>query len=87
MVGGGIQNRALCQWTANSIGRTVLAGPTEATALGNIGVQMLRSGVRSDIGEIRKLIRDSERIEEFAPQDMEAWADAYARFQDIKVRR
>lgn len=57
VVGGGMQNTLLCQWTADAIQRPVLAGPAEATVLGNIGVQMIAHGVLSDIEELRGCIR------------------------------
>lgn len=57
MVGGGIQNDLLCDWTARTLGRPVLAGPVEATALGNIGVQVVAAGEIKDVATLRESLR------------------------------
>ncbi|APO45426.1 rhamnulokinase [Paenibacillus xylanexedens] len=80
MVGGGIQNRLLCQWTANSIGKPVWAGPAEGSAIGNMAVQWMASGDFKDIWEARKAIRDSFPVTVYEPQDGSIWEDAYGRF-------
>lgn len=80
MVGGGIQNRLLCQWTANSIGKPVWAGPAEGSAIGNMAVQWMASGAFKDIWEARKAIRDSFPVTTYEPQDRSIWEDAYGRF-------
>ncbi|MGV2965407.1 rhamnulokinase family protein [Paenibacillus sp. FSL L8-0435] len=80
MVGGGIQNRLLCQWTANSIGKPVWAGPAEGSAIGNMAVQWMASGAFKDIWEARKAIRDSFPVTTYEPQDKSIWEDAYGRF-------
>ncbi|WP_419892152.1 rhamnulokinase [Paenibacillus xylanexedens] len=80
MVGGGIQNRLLCQWTANSIGKPVWAGPAEGSAIGNMAVQWMASGAFKDIWEARKAIRDSFPVTVYEPQDGSIWEDAYGRF-------
>ncbi|WP_405172510.1 rhamnulokinase family protein [Paenibacillus sp. FSL H8-0280] len=80
MVGGGIQNRLLCQWTANSIGKQVWAGPAEGSAIGNMAVQWMASGAFKDIWEARKAIRDSFPVTVYEPQDGSIWEDAYGRF-------
>jgi rhamnulokinase len=85
MVGGGIQNELLCQWTANSIGKPVWAGPAEGSAIGNMAVQWIASGTFKDIWEARRAIRDSFPVSEYEPQDRSAWADAYERFLRITV--
>nr|WP_154958827.1 rhamnulokinase family protein [Paenibacillus xylanexedens] len=83
MVGGGIQNELLCQWTANSIGKPVWAGPAEGSAIGNMAVQWIASGTFKDIWEARRAIRDSFPVKEYEPQDRSAWAEAYERFLRI----
>ncbi|WP_405132096.1 rhamnulokinase family protein [Paenibacillus sp. FSL H8-0317] len=80
MVGGGIQNRLLCQWTANSIGKPVWAGPAEGSAIGNMAVQWMASGAFKEIWEARKAIRDSFPVTTYEPQDKSIWEDAYGRF-------
>ncbi len=67
VVGGGAQNELLCQWTADAIKRPVLAGPAEATVLGNIGVQMIAHGVLSDMEELRGCIRLSDTPVRYNP--------------------
>lgn len=83
MVGGGIQNELLCQWTANSIGKPVWAGPAEGSAIGNMAVQWIASGAFKDIWEARRVIRDSFPVKEYEPQDRSTWAEAYERFLRI----
>lgn len=81
MVGGGIQNTLLCQWTANAIGKPVWAGPVEGSAIGNMAVQWIASGELADIWEARKAIRDSFPIEQYEPEDRELWEQAYDTFK------
>ncbi|NUU76516.1 rhamnulokinase [Paenibacillus xylanilyticus] len=80
MVGGGIQNQVLCQWTANSIGKPVWAGPAEGSAIGNMAVQWIASGAFKDIWEARKVIRDSFPVSDYEPKDRPIWEEAYGRF-------
>ncbi|MNZ72377.1 Rhamnulokinase [compost metagenome] len=81
MVGGGIQNTLLCQWTANAIGKPVWAGPTEGSAIGNMIVQWIESGEFADIWEARRAIRDSFPIEVYKPVQHEEWEQAYQAFK------
>jgi rhamnulokinase len=68
IVGGGSQNRLLCQLTADSTGKRVIAGPVEATALGNIMVQARAEGaVRGSLSELRQLIARSVKLETYEP--------------------
>ena len=80
MVGGGIQNKLLCQMISSATKLPVLAGPVEATAAGNILVQLMATGKIGSIDEGRELIRSSFPLEEYTPRDTEAWDHAYARF-------
>ena len=80
IVGGGTQNRLLSQFAANAIGRPVVAGPIEATAVGNILMQMLAIGAIDSLAEGREVVRRSFSIEGFEPHDTAAWDEAYARF-------
>jgi rhamnulokinase len=80
MVGGGIQNTLLCQWTANAIGKPVWAGPIEGSAIGNMIVQWIASGKLADIWEARKVIRDSFPIEVYEPEQGDEWERAYRLF-------
>jgi rhamnulokinase len=80
MVGGGIQNTLLCQWSANAIGKPVWAGPAEGSAIGNLAVQWISQGQFADIWEARKAIRDSFPITIYEPEEQEAWNDTFERF-------
>jgi rhamnulokinase len=83
IVGGGSQNRLLCQFAADSCGRPVVAGPVEATALGNIMVQAVATGHLKDIAQGRQAIAASVTRQSFAPHPSAAWADAHARFAHL----
>ena len=80
MIGGGIQSKLLCQMTANASGRMVVAGPVEATALGNIAVQLMSLGLIKDVKEARKIIKNSETTHEYMPQDRVKWNTEYEKF-------
>lgn len=68
MVGGGVQNRLLCQLTADATGLPVVTGPVEGTALGNLVVQARAVGLLSGgLPELRKVVRDSSELESFSP--------------------
>jgi rhamnulokinase len=82
IVGGGSRNRLLNQFTADATGRTVLAGPVEATALGNIGMQMLATGAVRSVGEARAVIERSFPVERFEPSATDRWDAQYRRFLD-----
>ncbi|MGA2414264.1 MAG: rhamnulokinase family protein [Candidatus Sulfotelmatobacter sp.] len=81
VIGGGSKNRLLNQFTANATGLQVLAGPAEATALGNVGVQMLATGAASSLQQVRDLIESSFPPEVFHPLDTEKWNDQAERFR------
>jgi rhamnulokinase len=82
IVGGGSRNRLLNQFTADATGRAVLAGPVEATALGNIAMQMLATGAVSSLNEARRIIERSFPAERFAPAAADRWNAQYRRFQE-----
>jgi len=83
IVGGGTQNTLLCQFTANATNVPVIAGPVEATAIGNIMVQAIALGCLPSIAEGRKMIRQSFDLVEYQPQEQDAWDEAYQRFVKI----
>jgi rhamnulokinase len=83
IVGGGTQNLLLNQLAANAVGRRVVTGPVEATAAGNILMQMRAMGDLGSLAEGRELIRRSFKVNEYEPKDGDAWAEAYARFQKL----
>ncbi len=80
VVGGGANNRQLCQMTADACNRHVLTGPTEATAIGNIMMQAVAAGEVANIAEAREIVRSSFPVEEFQPQNSGAWNEAYSRY-------
>ncbi len=84
IIGGGSKNRLLNQFTANAIGKRVVAGPSEATAYGNIMMQAVGAGAIGSLAEARAIIRASIETEEFVPQEREIWEAAYKRFIELK---
>ncbi|NKB67645.1 MAG: rhamnulokinase [Candidatus Latescibacteria bacterium] len=81
VVGGGIQNRLLCQFTASATGRPLLAGPLEATAIGNLMVQALGTGEVGSIDQARQVVRNSFAPDIYEPEDDSgAWDQAYVHF-------
>jgi rhamnulokinase len=83
IVGGGVQNRLLNQFTADAIGRPVVAGPVEATAAGNLLMQLLATGHIASLAQGRDLIRRSFGAEVYEPQPSAAWEEAYGRFSAL----
>jgi rhamnulokinase len=81
VVGGGSRNRLLNQFTANATGRTVLAGPAEATALGDIAVQILATGEASSLAEVRAIVERSFPTEPFEPIETDKWEQHFQRFE------
>jgi rhamnulokinase len=68
VVGGGSQNRLLCQLTADATGRPVIAGPVEATALGNVLVQARAAGVvKGGLAQLRTLVAAGTSLERYEP--------------------
>ena len=86
IVGGGSQNTLLCQFTANACRRPVVAGPAEATALGNLMMQALARGFLPDLGAARAVASASGKQTTYEPQHSEAWDDAYSRFRKLLQR-
>ena len=81
VIGGGSQNRLLNQFTADATGRPVLAGPAEATALGNIAVQILATGGADSLQEVRAIVDRSFPTEVFEPAATDQWDKEAIRFQ------
>lgn len=81
VVGGGSKNELLCRLTAGATGRTVLAGPHEATALGNVLVQAYASGRLGSLAEMRRVVRNSCEVRAYKPRGGSGrWEEAYGRF-------
>ncbi|MEW5901339.1 MAG: rhamnulokinase family protein [Acidobacteriota bacterium] len=83
VIGGGARNELLCQFTAEATELPVVAGPSEATATGNIMVQALASGMVSSLAELRAIVRNSVVLKRFEPGGATGWEDALARFEEI----
>lgn len=83
VIGGGSKNPLLNQWTANSIGIPVIAGPSEATAIGNIMIQAKAAGCVNSLREMRQIIGESVQLDEFHPENSEVWKDAYQKFLKV----
>jgi rhamnulokinase len=83
IVGGGSRNELLCAWTANAAGRPVLAGPEEATLVGNLLVQAMALGELSSLDEVREVVRRSFVPTTYEPAESQQWADARARFSRL----
>jgi rhamnulokinase len=81
VIGGGSRNRLLNQCTADATGKRVIAGPSEATALGNIAIQMIATGAVASLAEARGVIDRSFPTDTFNPQDPARWSRQAARFQ------
>ena len=83
IVGGGIQNKLLCQFTANATKKIVIAGPIEATAIGNIMVQAIGTNEISDIDQARHIIHNSFVPQLYTPCESNIWDSAYENFVSL----
>ena len=84
VVGGGTQARLLNQLAADATGLRVVTGPVEATAMGNVLIQLAATGAVGR-GDLRQIVRASTRLETYEPQGRAAADDAYARFVELPV--
>ena len=83
IVGGGINNTLLCQFISSATGRTVLAGPAEATAMGNLLMQAMAKGQIGSLGQLREIVRASTDMQTYSPADGDAWAEAFGNFEAL----
>ena len=81
IVGGGARNALLNQFTADATGLPVVAGPIEATVLGNAAVQLIALGELDSIAQARQIIAGLDNRGTYAPQPTSQWDDAYQRMQ------
>jgi rhamnulokinase len=86
IVGGGSQSKILNQFTADACQRPVVAGPVEATALGNLLTQVRASGELGSLAEMREVVRRSSVVEHYEPATASAWSEAAARFAGLRQR-
>jgi sugar (pentulose or hexulose) kinase len=80
IIGGGARNKLLCQMTANAIKREVVAGPYEATALGNAVIQLISLGVLDNVAQAREILSQTTETPQFAPEQANEWDAATERF-------
>ncbi|MFO0930388.1 MAG: rhamnulokinase family protein [Gemmataceae bacterium] len=83
VVGGGCQNELLCQLTADCCGREVLAGPVEATAIGNVLVQAIGLGDLGGLADAREVVRRSFEVKSYQPHRDDRWDGHYATFRRL----
>ncbi len=86
IIGGGSLNAHLNQFTSDSLGVSVLAGPQEGTAIGNIMLQAKASGDVKDIWDMRRIIANSIELKAFEPADKEVWDAAYEKFLEVQAK-
>lgn len=83
VVGGGTKDGLLSQFTANATGSQVIAGPIEATALGNMAVQLMAQGVLGSLADARRVIAASFDLKYYQPQDQSVWETALAKYKAL----
>lgn len=83
IVGGGVQNKLLCRLAADACGIPVYAGPVEATAIGNILVQLMALGEVSGMEQCREIVRNSYELDYYEPNGSNEWDEAYGLFKKL----
>ena len=83
IVGGGSRNQLLNQLTANATGLPVVVGPSEATVIGNILVQMVGRGELASFAEIRRVVSNSWPVQVYEPQEQEVWKNKKGLFESL----
>ena len=84
ITGGGIKNKLLNQMVADSIDRKVITGPVEGAAIGNLLGQAMALGIVKDLDDLRRVVRNSESVEEYAPNHTADWDKAYERLLSLQ---
>jgi rhamnulokinase len=87
IVGGGSQDKILNQFAANACERPVITGPVEATAMGNLLVQVRASGGLGSLAEMREIVRKSSKPARYEPTNTAAWREAAQRLASLRARR
>ena len=85
IIGGGSRNTLLAQMTADAIGRMVITGPVEGTALGNAIVQLITTGDIGDLNEARALLSQTVETATYEPEDVSVWETEYERFKALPL--
>ncbi len=80
LIGGGTQNKMLCQWTADATDIPVIAGPTETTSVGNFLMQLMASGEIDNLEQGRIISKNSSKVFNYKPKDIDKWDEAYQKF-------
>lgn len=83
IIGGGTKDEFLCQLAANACGVKVVAGPIEATAIGNISTALIALGEIKDRNQARQMISDNENVKTFLPQDSLNWEKAFGEYLSV----
>ena len=83
IIGGGAHNVIMNQLTADATGIQVFAGPTEATAIGNIMLQAKALGKVKSLIEIREIVQNSFEVIEYKPSPKLDWEKAYSKFESL----
>ncbi len=83
IVGGGTQNQLLCQMAADACNCQVVAGPVEATAIGNLMLQAVATGDIGNLADARELVRNSFPVTTYTPKNPTMWDDAFPRFEKV----
>ena len=83
LIGGGVNNKLLCQWIANLLQIPVAAGPPETTSVGNMIFQLKAEGIISDVNEGRRICMDSFDVDLYEPQDIYYWSEKYDKYLEV----
>lgn len=83
VIGGGSLNKHLMQWTADATGLTVIAGPSEGTALGNTMVQVRAAGEVATLPDMRRIVSRSVELKTYTPNHTSEWEEAYEKFKGL----
>ena len=82
VIGGGSRNQQLNQYTANALQMPVVAGPAEATAIGNVMMQAIAAGMAANVAEMRRVLAAGTALQRYLPRDAERWNEAYMRYTE-----
>jgi rhamnulokinase len=85
LIGGGIRNKFLCQFTANATGIPVIAGPAECTSVGNLTMQLIGSKEIKNLKEGREISKNSCKVINYLPEEKSLWDEAYLKFKKLIV--